>query len=62
MLQSLEAVAHRIRKALEYVQPEKLVIVPDCGFWATPRWIAQGKLHAMVEGTRIVRQELLSSG
>ena len=54
--------AHRIRKALEYVPPEKLVIVPDCGFWATPRWIAQGKLHAMVEGTRMVRQELLSSG
>ena len=57
-----EVYATRIRRALEYVTPEKLVIVPDCGFWETPRWIARGKLQAMVAGTRMVRQELQAKG
>ena len=56
-----EDVAVRIRKALEYVAPEKLYINPDCGFWDTPRWVCKKKLAAMVEGTRIVRRELQGS-
>ena len=53
-----EEVAGRIRRALEVMPVEKLAINPDCGFWDTPRWIARRKLKAMVEGARIVRQEL----
>ena len=53
-----EEVAERIRTALKYVAPEKLSIVPDCGFSQTARWAARGKLKAMVEGTKIVRREL----
>jgi 5-methyltetrahydropteroyltriglutamate--homocysteine methyltransferase len=53
-----QEVASRIRRALEVVPAEKLAINPDCGFWDTPRWIARRKLRAMVEGARIVRQEL----
>ena len=53
-----EEVAARIRRILQVVPPEQLVINPDCGFWETPRWIAFRKLRAMVEGAKIVRKEL----
>ncbi len=54
-----EDVAERIRIALKYVAPEKLSIVPDCGFSQTARWAARAKLRAMVEGAKIVRRELV---
>jgi 5-methyltetrahydropteroyltriglutamate--homocysteine methyltransferase len=53
-----EDVAQRIRAALKYVPPDKLAIVPDCGFSQTARWAARAKLRTMVEGARIVRHEL----
>ena len=53
-----EMVAARIRRALPYVSPERLIIAPDCGMKYTPRDIAFAKLQAMVEGTNIVREEL----
>jgi 5-methyltetrahydropteroyltriglutamate--homocysteine methyltransferase len=56
--ESPEDVAARIHKALHHVEPDKLYINPDCGFWATPRWACVRKLRAMVEGTRLVRREL----
>ncbi len=56
--ESAEDVATRIRALLRYVAPEKLWLNPDCGFWETPRWITRTKLHALVEGARIVRKEL----
>jgi 5-methyltetrahydropteroyltriglutamate--homocysteine methyltransferase len=57
-IETPEDVAERIRVALRYVAPEKLTIVPDCGFSQTARWAARAKLKAMVEGTRMVRREL----
>jgi 5-methyltetrahydropteroyltriglutamate--homocysteine methyltransferase len=54
-----EDVAARIREALKYVAPEKLSVTPDCGLSQTARWAARGKLKAMVEGTKIVRRELI---
>jgi 5-methyltetrahydropteroyltriglutamate--homocysteine methyltransferase len=54
-------VADRIRAALQYIPPEKLWVVPDCGFFQLPRWITVMKLRNMVAGTRIVRQELTGS-
>jgi 5-methyltetrahydropteroyltriglutamate--homocysteine methyltransferase len=51
-------VAERIRRVLEYVPAERLSVVPDCGLSQTARWAARQKLHAMVDGTRIVRREL----
>ncbi len=53
-----EDVAERIRNALKFIAPEQLSIVPDCGFSQTARWASRAKLHAMVEGARIVRREL----
>lgn len=53
-----EVVAERIRTALRYVAPDKLWIVPDCGFSQTARWATKRKLAAMVQGAEIVRREL----
>ena len=57
-IETPETVAARIRRALEYVEPERLILAPDCGMKYLPREVAFGKLCALVEGARIVRQEL----
>jgi 5-methyltetrahydropteroyltriglutamate--homocysteine methyltransferase len=57
-VESPDAVAARIREALEHVSPERLVIAPDCGMKYVPRDVAYGKLEAMVEGAAIVRAQL----
>ena len=51
-------VAERIREALRYCPPEKMTVVPDCGFFQLPRWLAFQKLQRLVQGVEIVRQEL----
>ena len=51
-------VAERIRRALAYVAPERLVVAPDCGLKYLPREVAFAKLAAMVAGAAIVRREL----
>lgn len=53
-----EMVAERIRKALEFLPKERVVVLPDCGCFHLPRNIAFAKLGAMVEGAKIVRREL----
>ena len=53
-----DMVAARVRKALQKVPAERLVIAPDCGMKYLDRATAFGKLKAMVDGTRIVRKEL----
>jgi 5-methyltetrahydropteroyltriglutamate--homocysteine methyltransferase len=53
-----EAVADRIRKALAVVGPERLVVAPDCGMKYLPRERAFRKLEAMVAGAQVVRKEL----
>jgi 5-methyltetrahydropteroyltriglutamate--homocysteine methyltransferase len=51
-------VADRLRTVLKYVPPGRVSITPDCGFSQTARHIAVAKAKAMVEGVRIVRDEL----
>src|SRR5215217_7445825 len=53
-----DMVAARIRKALAVVEPEKLVVAPDCGMKYLPRERAFRKLEAMVEGARLVGEDL----
>jgi 5-methyltetrahydropteroyltriglutamate--homocysteine methyltransferase len=53
-----EMVAARIRAALKFVPPERLILAPDCGMKYLPREIAFGKLQALVAGTDLVRAEL----
>jgi 5-methyltetrahydropteroyltriglutamate--homocysteine methyltransferase len=57
-VESAETVAARIRRALPYVRPENLIIAPDCGMKYLAREVAFGKMCALVEGAKIVRQEL----
>jgi len=53
-----ETVASRIRRALDHVPAERIVVAPDCGMKYLPRGIAYRKLQAMVAGAKIVREEL----
>jgi 5-methyltetrahydropteroyltriglutamate--homocysteine methyltransferase len=57
-VESAAFVADRIRRALEVIPAERLIINPDCGLVRLPRDVAFAKLNAMVEGTKIVRKEL----
>jgi 5-methyltetrahydropteroyltriglutamate--homocysteine methyltransferase len=53
-----QAVAERIRRALAVVPPERLVVAPDCGMKYLPRERAFLKLEAMVAGAKLVAAEL----
>ena len=57
-VETAQEVADRLRTALRYVDPERLIAAPDCGMKYLPRDVAFGKLQAMVAGAAIVRQEL----
>ena len=48
-----ETVASRIRRALPYVAPERLIIAPDCGLKYLPRGVALGKMKADRKSTRL---------
>ncbi len=52
-----ELVAERIRRALPFMPAQDIIVAPDCGMKYLPREVADGKLRAMVEGARIVREE-----
>lgn len=56
-----EAVAMRIRKGLEHVEPERIVVAPDCGLKYLPRDLAFAKMKAMADGAAIVRAEIVKS-
>jgi 5-methyltetrahydropteroyltriglutamate--homocysteine methyltransferase len=47
----------RVRKALDYVPPERLVLAPDCGMKYLPRDAAFGKLSAMAQAAAQLRTE-----
>ena len=53
-----EIVAARIKRALPYIAPERVVVAPDCGLKYLPRDVAFGKMQAMVAGANLVRAEL----
>jgi 5-methyltetrahydropteroyltriglutamate--homocysteine methyltransferase len=57
---SPEEVAARIRRALEFISPEQLIISSDCGFGrqGCNRDIAFFKAVAIAQGCNIVRKEL----
>jgi len=57
-VEPVELVAERLRAVLQYIEPERVHITPDCGFSQTARFIAIRKLRNLVEGVRIVRHEL----
>jgi 5-methyltetrahydropteroyltriglutamate--homocysteine methyltransferase len=57
-VETTEGVAARIRRALPFVNPDRMIVAPDCGMKYLPREVAFRKLQAMVDGARLVRMEL----
>jgi 5-methyltetrahydropteroyltriglutamate--homocysteine methyltransferase len=57
-VEPVEVVEQRIRAALEFVPPERLVLAPDCGMKYLPRASAFGKLQAMVQAAQRVRADV----
>jgi 5-methyltetrahydropteroyltriglutamate--homocysteine methyltransferase len=57
-VEPVEVIVGRIREALEHVDPQRLVLAPDCGMKYLPRETAFGKLCAMVQAAERVRAEL----
>jgi Cobalamin-independent synthase, Catalytic domain len=53
-----ELVAERLRTVLRYVDSARVSVTRDCGFSQTARHIAVATARAMVEGVKLVRQEL----
>ena len=51
-------VASRIRRALDFVPAERLVVAPDCGMKYLPRPVAFAKMKAMAAGAALVRREI----
>ena len=54
-LETPEEVAERTEAVLAAgVPPERLTLVPDCGFSQTARWATRAKLAALVAGRDLV--------
>jgi len=56
-IETPEVVVSRLKKALQYIKPEDMIVAPDCGMKYLPREVAFGKLQAMVEGAKRLRKE-----
>jgi 5-methyltetrahydropteroyltriglutamate--homocysteine methyltransferase len=52
-----EVVVDRVRRALKVVEPERIVLAPDCGMKYLPRESARGKMRAMAEAAEMLRSE-----
>lgn len=58
--ETLEEVANTLRKALQFVDADRLYPCTSCGMAPLPRRVASGKLHALSAGAEIVRRKLSS--
>ena len=57
-IETPEEVANTLRKALEFVDADKLYPCTNCGMAPLPREVARGKLNALHAGAEIIRKEL----
>jgi 5-methyltetrahydropteroyltriglutamate--homocysteine methyltransferase len=53
-----ETVADRVRRALDHVDVDRLVLSSDCGLKYLPRESAAGKMRSLAEAASILRTEL----
>lgn len=49
-------IVDRVNRALPYIDKERVVLAPDCGMKYLPRDVSLGKLDAMVEAARRLRE------
>jgi len=61
VIETPEQVAATLRKALQFVDADKLYPCTNCGMAPLSRQVARGKLLALNAGADIVRQELLAA-
>ena len=52
-----QVVVDRVKRALEFIPPEAVILAPDCGMKFLPRESAFGKLQSMAEAARMLRKE-----
>ena len=53
-----EEVANTLRKALKFVDADKLYPCTNCGMVPLSQHVTRGKLNALSAGAEIIRQEL----
>ncbi|ELI5717694.1 methionine synthase [Vibrio fluvialis] len=59
-IETPEEVAATLRKALQFVDADKLYPCTNCGMAPLSRDVARGKLNALSAGAEIIRQEILA--
>ncbi|MBY7956854.1 methionine synthase [Vibrio fluvialis] len=59
-IETPEEVADTLRKALQFVDADKLYPCTNCGMAPLSRDVARGKLNALSAGAEIIRQEILA--
>jgi len=52
-----QTVVERAKRALRHMQPQNMILAPDCGMKYLPREVAEGKMKALVEGAKLLRSE-----
>ncbi|WP_029434126.1 5-methyltetrahydropteroyltriglutamate--homocysteine methyltransferase [Blastococcus sp. URHD0036] len=57
-VETAQVVADRIRRALDDVDVDRLVLTSDCGLKYLPRESAAGKMRSLAEAAAILREEL----
>jgi 5-methyltetrahydropteroyltriglutamate--homocysteine methyltransferase len=56
-IETPQMVVERAKRALKYLNPADMILAPDCGMKYLPREVAFGKMKALVEGAKLLRQE-----
>jgi 5-methyltetrahydropteroyltriglutamate--homocysteine methyltransferase len=54
-VESVDTVADRVRRALDHVAPENVIVATDCGMKYLPRESADGKMRSMVAAAELLR-------
>jgi 5-methyltetrahydropteroyltriglutamate--homocysteine methyltransferase len=57
-VETAETVADRVRRALDHVDVDRLVLSSDCGLKYLPRSSAAGKMRSLAEAAAVLRSEL----
>jgi 5-methyltetrahydropteroyltriglutamate--homocysteine methyltransferase len=57
-VESPATIVARVKRALPYVRPERIILAPDCGMKYLPRDVAFAKMRTMVEAAALLRTEL----
>jgi 5-methyltetrahydropteroyltriglutamate--homocysteine methyltransferase len=56
-VESVDTIVSRVKRALPYIDKERVVLVPDCGMKYLPREASSQKLCNMTAAAALLRQE-----